>query len=207
MKFKLYIMIVLLWSIPTAEGKDLVDLKPVPLLEFMQGDLIQTYPITILVPTEYMPFEFATDAPGKYFWMRSKDAKKAEEKNELPIKKGFMYGKITMNVGYDASKDLFIGIEDAKTQKEMSHYFDDFSMQRTNANGYPVLLVKMINKELKNPSYLMYIASKVSTNVIVIAYIPPKYSVEKGDYVWRKQWALFKPAEVDATEQQDQSVP
>jgi len=201
MKNKFYIVTVLLLSLLTAHSKELVELRPVPLLEFMQDDLIQSYPINILVPTAYMAFEFEADAPGKYFWMRPKDAKKTEEKNDLPIKKGFMYGKITMNVGYDINKDLFMGIEDAETQKEMTAYFDELSVQRAEANGYPVLLVKMINKELKQPSYLMYIATKISTNAVVIAYIPPKYSVEKGDYVWQKQLALFKQSAVQATEQ------
>jgi len=196
---KFYLVIVLLTSM-TAYGKELVDLKPVPLLEFMQDDLIQSYPINILVPTEYQAFEFAADEPGKYYWMRPKDAIKAIKSDELPIKKGFMYGKITMNVDYDANKDLFIGVEDAETQKQMETYFDEFSMQRALVSGYPVLLIRMMHKEVKKPTYLMYIATKISTNVLVVTYIPPRYSVKKGDYVWEKQLALFKQSETQTTE-------
>ena len=192
MKNKVCIFFILLLSVSVVNSKELVELKPVPLLEFMKGDLNQSFPVDILVPKEYQSYEFEADEAGKYYWMRPKDAKKAIKSSELPIKKGFMYGKVTTNVGYDINKDLFIGIEDESTQKQMEGYLDEFLMERVDVSGYPVLLVKMVLKETKKPSYLIYLATKIASNVVVIAHIPPKYSEKKGDYVREKQLALFK---------------
>ncbi len=203
MNNKLYFAMALMLLIPTTYGKQLVDLKPVPLIDFMQNDLLEPYPVNILVPKAYQGFEFVADEPGKYFWMRPKDAKKAEKHHDLPTNKGFMYGKITMNVAYDAGVDQFVGIEDEVAQTQVTNYFEDFSMDRVLVNGHPILMAKMVHKESKQPTYLMYIATKVSSNVVVIAYIPPKYSIAKGDFVWAQQLTLFNGSSAETDGQDD----
>ena len=64
------------------------------------------------------------------YWMTSKDAKVLKKTEYLPQEDGYMYGKISMGVGYDQEKDFFIGFEEPKSMKEQEEYFSDIVTER-----------------------------------------------------------------------------
>ena len=171
-------------------AKDAVALKSVKLNDFMVGDLVKVFPISLLVPESYEPVEFDED-PGKYYWMRPKDVKKVIKSQKLPTRKGYMYGTISLNVGYDMNEDLFIGLEEPEVQYQYRNHFEIYTLERTAINGYPVALMSLREKGSDHNTYLMYIGLKIETNAVLIAYVPPKYSGEKGDFVWGAQMAHF----------------
>jgi len=170
----------------TTHAKDPVEFRLVLLNEFMQNLIEDSYPISIPVPVEYEATQPDMAPDGYSYWMPPKDLIRSNKKGDLPVKKGFMYGKISMNVGYDVKEDIFIGAEDPIYLKQAEKYFNDFHMERSKVGEHSILLVKMTDKESSKRSYSMYIATNIATNVIYIAFSPAKNSKKIGEFYWEK---------------------
>ncbi|MDO8311590.1 MAG: hypothetical protein Q7T25_06595 [Sideroxyarcus sp.] len=91
--------------------------KRVSFDDFMYQSLSVSIPLTLLVPAEY---ELAKlDAPVSYsYWMTPDSAKATEQTHDLPKSTGYMYGKLSLSVGYDATSDSFPGMENFKADAE-----------------------------------------------------------------------------------------
>jgi hypothetical protein len=190
---KNFITLLLLVSISfILYAKDPVELKLIPLNDFMQNLVEGTYPISIPVPVEYEAVLDDSSLEEYSYWMRKKDVKKAKRTGDLPVRKGFMFGKISLNVGYDSKEDIFINAEEPHNKSKFTSYFDDVHYERLRVGVHEILLIKFTDKKSKARAYTMYIATNIATNVIYIAYRPAKNSKNIGDFYWKKLMTEIK---------------
>ncbi|MDP1633303.1 MAG: hypothetical protein Q8L69_01315 [Gallionellaceae bacterium] len=183
---KLICLLSLIASIAIA-AENTVPFKTVPLDEFMQNQLAIKLPIPVPVVEAYQASKLPGAPVGYSYWMRPEDVEAVKTSGDLPSEHGYMYGKITQSVGYDKSKDMFVGAEDPQSLAKAKSYFPTLTLERYQFDGHAILLVKMASADAKKIAYAMYIATNLETNVIYIALRPPRNSEEVGD-------ALFESA-------------
>lgn len=155
--------------------------KSVPLDEFMQNQLSIKLPIPIPVVEAYQVAKLPGSPVGYSYWMRPEDVEAVKTSGDLPSEHGYMYGKITQNVGYDKPSDMFIGVEDPQSLAKAKPHFPTLTLERYQFDGHAILLVKMIQADTKKIVYAMYIATNLDTNVVFIALRSPRNSEEIGD--------------------------
>jgi hypothetical protein len=95
-----------------------------------------------------------------------------------------MYGKISLDVGYDKARDIFIGVEEPETLKAAKAAFADVKIERLKAGGHPALLIQMRQRQTNKTMYALYIALGIETNTVYIALRPPNNSSEVGQFIW-----------------------
>jgi len=137
-----------------------VELKNVPFDTFMQHAISESIsiPLSIPVPKSYEDVSPKGAPVGYFYWMRPEDVEEVERTSDLPSKNGYMSGRISLDVGYDKSKDVFMGAEDREIVRQMKQAFGDFKMSRFRAGGHPVLIVSCRAKQSGKLVYAMYVA-------------------------------------------------
>ena len=159
-------------------------LKTVKLTTFMQDQIAEPIALPIPVPSDYEPAS-TPDAPVGYsYWMRAKDARKAIRTGNLPSKNGYMYGKISLDVGYDKDSDLFVGAEDPASIAQARASFLSLTIERCRFGKHPVLLLTSEEPGSGKVLYAMYVAMGIETNTIYLAIRPPNNSRTVGDQIF-----------------------
>lgn len=171
----------------TVKAEACVPTRPMLFDKFMDQSLSASIPLTVLVPSEFEHVE-QNRAPITYsYWMTSEMGAVAKKTGIIPTPAGFMYGKVSSNVGYDANKDIFIGAEDIEKQAREAG-FTNINVQRASSKGYALLFLEATDSRSDKNIYSVYVAMNVSTNVVFIAYRPPNNDRKIGDCFW----AAFK---------------
>ena len=165
------LILMSLMACTTAPVKDTRDFKWVSLAEFVDREFPTQAPMDVAVPAHFNTVQF--DSPGSsdnVYWMRPQDMKRADRSGDLPIEHGFMYGKITLNVGYDGRKDRFVGVEDQDIDQIPQQGIERYQMQRFLAGEHPVLLLSytLNDKHIAGA----YVATLIDSNVVYIAFRP-----------------------------------
>lgn len=176
--------VLLLLLLPLAAGAEPAPLKTVPLGDFMQNQLRVPIGLPLPVPAEYEPAKLAAARVSYSYWMRPEDAEKANASGSLPADNGFMYGKISLDVGYDRAKDLFIGAEEPESIAKARKVFSAIELERYRFGEHAVLLMTLAAPESNKLVYAMYVATNIETNVVYVALRPANDSREVGDQVW-----------------------
>lgn len=157
--------------------------KKVTLDEFMQGSVLGKINVPVIVPTEFEPAVLPKANFGYVYWMNPNDVSASNSSGSLPEQNGYMYGKITPNVGYDARKDIFIGLEDPESIERARRQMAGLTIARYKFGPHAIVLLSYaIGNKL---AYLMYVATNIDTNVVYIALRPPGNSQEIGEAVWK----------------------
>jgi hypothetical protein len=167
-----------------SQARDPVELKSIPLDSFMQNSLAVSIPLSIPVPVAYEAATLRGSPVGYSYWMNPQDAKSVEKTGDLPAKNGYMYGKVSLDVGYDKSKDIFIGAEDPQSIEKAKTVFSDVKIERLKVADHAVLLVTMSQKQTGKFAYAMYVATGIDTNTVYVAFRPAGNSGEIGEFVW-----------------------
>lgn len=141
--------------------------KRVPLDQFYAGK-ISTMPLSIELPSEY-DYADQLKVPVTYaYWMRRQDMGRAAQ-GSLPSGNGYIYGKVSLDVGYDAATESF-GEENIEAQLKQAG-IEILNKKRYEVAGYPAL-----NMEIRAPNgslvCAMYVATLVSSNTLYIGYRP-----------------------------------
>ena len=147
--------------------------QPIALDEFMQGQLEGRHDIPIPVPRGYAALE--NEDPLFYsYWMRPEDMPQALSTSDLPGANGYMYGKISEDVAYDAATDTFVGIEDEAGVASMMTAGFKLSLSRYAYRETPVLVFDGVSSQklricgayivLDNAGNLAYVAYRPAAN-------------------------------------------
>lgn len=155
-------------TVPQAPGPSAEQsFQRVELREFF-ADKVVPLPLSMEIPAEYryapglpVPLDYA-------YWMRASDVQAAKQGN-LPAGNGFIYGKISLDVGYDAQRDSF-------GEESLASELGAAGMQLRNKKRHRVGAFPVLDMEIVAPGGKLvcarYIATLVSTNVLYIAYRP-----------------------------------
>lgn len=158
--------------------------KRVAFDDFMYQSLSVSVPLTLLVPAEY---ELAKlEAPVSYsYWMTPDGAKAVGQTHDLPKSTGYMYGKLSLSVGYDATTDSFAGMENFKAEAE-AQGFVVVSVSKQKINGHTILFTEVKPKGENRTIYAMYVALNLSTNTAYLAYVPPRSDPDQNECFWKE---------------------
>jgi len=173
-----------LFSIAPAE--DPLALKNVPLNTFFLDDLEGYYPFSIPVPKDYEPADPQYEYLDYAYWMEATYAEEYLQTEDGSKVNGYMYGKVSMSVGYDNVRDVFVGVEDPESVAEFKRLFSEVTFKRAKVGSHAILLTTAYSEEDDVRVYAMYIATNIATNALYIAFLPPNNDKKTGDFVWKK---------------------
>lgn len=199
--------VALLTLVATVGNAADLALKTVTVDEFMQGHVLGSINVPVVVPADYEPASLPNANFGYSYWMSPKDVAGSNATRDLPIQNGYMYGKLTPNTGYDAQRDLFIGLEEPENIEKFKKLMTGVKLERYRFGPYAIALMEYSMQG--NRAYVMYVATNISTNVVYIALRPPGNSLEVGDQVWNRLRSLLQESRRDekAAERADQRSP
>ena len=171
-----------------------IELKSVPLDDFMHGQLAVSVKLAMPVPVAYEWASLKKTPAFSSYWMRPQDVAAAASSGDLPSDQGYMYGKVSSNVGYDADKKVFIGVDDPESLQKLKRMFPSVTIEHLTSGSHPVLLMATAAPDSGKLTYAMYIGLNVDSMTLFIALRPPGNSQAIGDYIW----AELKSAIVNA---------
>lgn len=180
----LCLLLVPCWSLPSNAAE--VPLKTVTLDAFMQGMVMGGISVPVVVPSAYEPAVLPKANVGYSYWMKPEDVAASNATGDLPGHNGYMYGKLSPNVGYDAQRDLFIGLEEPASIEKAKRQMADLVIERYRSGPYAIVLMSFATPDRKTVVYSMYVATNISTNVVYIALRPPGNSAEAGEKIWHE---------------------
>jgi hypothetical protein len=170
--------------------------------ELMKDQIIRSIPLRVSIPKEYERLPLAPAVNG-VVWARPDEFEAIRQTNDLPAKTGYFFGRLTLNVGYDAGTGSFIcgpNCDEKALMRQVKDAADDAQFERRTVNGMPILLIEIdAVSKLKTAGgatkmYMAYIATLIDTNVALITYLPPSQSPDQG----RAAWTAFRQALVES---------
>ena len=147
------------------------------------------------VSEEYRLLALEVAIPAKYemttlddyaYWFPPERAAAVVESGDLPTDTGYFYSKVSLNVGYDAERKIFVGVEDRDPAAEMRQQgIEDFEWERTAVRGYPAIFTRFRDPSTKRTVHAAYIVSQEGSGVFYIAYVPPDGDPSAGAETWK----------------------
>lgn len=160
-------------------------MKTVGIDEFFAGQL-QPLPLKLDVPKEYVHANGLDLADSYTYWMLPKEIKPAAESGDLP-KTGYVWGKISLNVGWLPDQKKFSHEDGLKAQMAAAGH-QLITQKKRNVGGFAVIasIVSLKGEDgSKQLIYSAYIATNIETNCIYLSYSPPSdFSKEQAAKVW-----------------------
>ena len=162
------------------------ELKQVSLNTFMNNELTVHIPIMLSIPNSYIHADI--EAPMTFsYWMPREKIPQAQENQDLPADTGYIYGNISLSVGYDQEKkDFFVDGGYSVDETMTASGFEALEKERITVNNHPVLIMKLREKATGKQFYTIYIGMMIATNNIFIAYLPPEDDPSQEAYVWQQ---------------------
>lgn len=164
-----------------------VDTRLVPFDTFMRHTLVASVPIEVPVPRRYEVAGFGSEALGYAYWMLPKEMRQAEKTQNLPARTGYMYGKLSLEVGYDPATDKFLNVD---MESAAPGAFSSVQMYRATARGHAMLFIEVTLAKMDRKIWMLYVALNRETQAAYLTYIPPKNDFRLGDC----HWAAFRAA-------------
>lgn len=158
--------------------------------EFTRNGFLHNLPVSFRIPEGYVAVRPEGQATRTY-WTSPDDSVIQAAGPEQELRDGFYSVTLSLNVGYDADTDRFIGADSDETMMRAQFErqgFTGVSLERHRINGHPVLIVEAQKEDRR--VMVVYIAALVDTNVVFAFYSHPDPFRE----VDRARWAAFKAA-------------
>jgi hypothetical protein len=191
MRSLLLAAVLLIAAVPcTAHAQPTEPMRDMDFNEFTREAFIRNLPVHFSIPAGYVPISPEGRATRTY-WTSPADSAAQAADPEHAMRDGFYSVTLSLNVGYDIDRDLFIGGETNETTMKAAFEgqgFTGVSLQRHLINGHPVLFVEA-EKDGRHVM-IVYVASLVDTNVVFAFYSHPT-PIRELD---RARWAAFKAA-------------
>ncbi len=158
-----------------------VEMKTVHVDKFFAGQL-QPLPLKWKIPKAYVYAE-GLDVDETYsYWMQPNEIKAAISNKDLPGKTGYIWGKLSIDVGYFTEEKKFSHEAEYKKQFE-EQGLKFITEKRRDVAGFAVLASTFAlnpnDKALRRLIFSAYIATNIDTNCIFLAYTAPANLTEK----------------------------
>lgn len=163
-----------------------VEMKTVTIDEFFAGQL-QPIPLKLKIPKNYVHAKDLEVDETYTYWMQPQEIKPAADSGDLPAKTGYVWGKISQDVGYLKEQKKF-SQEDELKAKLAEAGNEIVAQKKRDVGGFAVISTTVGMKQEKGPRRLIftaYIATNIETNCIFISYSQPSgFSEEQATKVW-----------------------
>ena len=162
-----------------------VAMKTVSIDEFF-ADQLQPLPLKLDVPKDYVHAKGLEVGESYTYWMLPQAIKPAAETGDLP-QRGYVWGKISQDVGYLAEQKKFSNEHGLKAELAASGH-ELVAQKKRNAGGF-VVIASTVKYKLADGTrrliYSAYIATNIETNCIFLSYSPPSdFSKEQAEKIW-----------------------
>lgn len=163
-----------------------VGMKEVSIDEFFAGQL-QPLPLKLKIPKDYVHAKDLEVDETYTYWMLPQEIKPAAASGDLPAKTGYVWGKISTDVGYFAEQKKFSHEDGLKVELAAGGH-ELVAQKKGDAGGFAVI-ASIVNYKQEAGSrrlvYSAYIATNIETNCIFLSYNPPSdFSKEQATQVW-----------------------
>jgi|LakMenE18May11ns_1017448.scaffolds.fasta_scaffold9837399_2 hypothetical protein len=157
--------------------------KRVSFSQFFDGQIV-SIPLALNLPSNYVHANGLELQETYSYWMNQDEIPKAARTGDLPSKTGYIYGKVSMNAGYNQATGKFTS-EDQLDAQFAAQGMTIIERQRFKTKGYPILshIVRMRDGKV---ICQMYVGTLISSNAIFISYRPPNNDLKVGVEVWGK---------------------
>ncbi len=176
-------LLAILVGCATPEPVSVQEYKRVSLDEFFAGQIV-SIPLSFEIPAQYVHATRLKEPVAYSYWMQSNEVAGVVRSDNLPVKTGYLYGKVSMNVGFDQRKGKFSD-EDAFEGQLAKAGMTLVEQKRFEVNGYPVWSLIVRQKDGK-VIYSMYIAMLIESNALYIVYRPPTNDLATGRAAWNR---------------------
>jgi hypothetical protein len=165
------------------QAGDCVETKIVPFDEFMGNGLSVSVPLDVLVPKHYRHAEIEGADFTYAYWMTDDGAKRAKRSGDLPAS-GFIYGKVSSDVGYDRERDVFTDSTGLTVREGLKEY-GLLVAEQARVRDHTILFIEVEPKPGARKVYAAYVALNLDTNAVYLAYRPPAADPAAGECFWR----------------------
>lgn len=158
---------------------------------FMDTEFPLEVPLQVYVPEEYEHVRIEGQRATYSYWMRPGMEAEAANSGRLPRETGYMYGKMSLSVGYDMKTRKFIGVDAAEAElKEIG--MGDMKIEQVDSRGHALLFFEAVHQEQGKKLYSVYIAMNSDTVAYFLTYAPPGNDIAFGDCAWAKMRAALE---------------
>ena len=176
-------LLLLQCSCETAPTTSSHEFKRLSFDEFFARQVV-SLPLSLEIPVQYVHAQ-GLAAPATYsYWMQANEVAAAAKSQDLPSKTGYIYGKLSLDVGFDRTSGRFT-IEPGFEAQAAQNGMEIIEHKRFQAVGRPVLAY-MLRAKNGNLVCSMYIATGIDSNAVYIAYRPPMNDVATTRVVWSR---------------------
>lgn len=170
-------------GIGDAWASDCVETKPIAFDTFMHGVLSVSVPLKVTVPSNYRHADLAEIESTYSYWMAPDGAKRAKRSGDLPAA-GYLYGKVSMDVAYDAERDLFVDGDGRDIRQQLAGE-GAVAVEQARIRGHTLLFLEVAPEPNARKVYAVYLALNRGTNAVYLAYRPPIGDAAAGDCFWK----------------------
>jgi hypothetical protein len=138
--------------------------------QFTNEHFLHDLPVHFVIPAEYVSVSNPVQKDRTY-WASKADSAGQAANEEYGMKDGFYSVQLSMSIGYDQDRRMFMGSGMDETSMKAEYTgngFTNVSLERYDVNGYPVLFVEA-DKDGRH-AMLVYVGALVETNTIVAFY-------------------------------------
>ncbi len=167
------------------------DFRVVSFDEAMKNQLARSMPLQLAFPADYAMLMLEPGYKG-VVWAPPQVLRHLGLTQEYPSGSGRFHGRLTLEVGYDSSKQSFIcgpTCDEAKLETKIKAVSKgDVRLQKRVVNGIPMLLIEAsVDDDVGRVRrlYMAYIAVLIDTNVMLITYLPPVDAEDDGRATWQ----------------------
>lgn len=196
MKFRAGCLLTAALLVSNTAAADCIASKRVPIDTFMNHSLSVNVPLDVLVPADYERAALDDIWQTYSYWMPPAMVADARRAKNLPTATGYMYGKISLDAGYDPASGTFKGTEAMESAMAAAGYTDIHS-EREKPNGHAVLFFDALKDGRR--LYSMYVALNVETNAVYVSYVAPSNNGATGECFWKDFKAAVLQSEVPAS--------
>lgn len=144
------------------------------------------FPHDIDIPSIYTGHQ-NPDWAGEMIWSTDSDFERITQEGKPLQEHGFFRVKVSMNFGYDAASKKFTDFQ-GMHESNIAETFAKQGLQvtevkRYTVNGFPILIIEGQQDETRKMR-IVYVATKVETNVLFIYYVHPDPWSAWDEEVW-----------------------
>ena len=192
MKIEVAVILVLVAGVVSAAPLSVEDLsgkrsfRTVNFSKFLDKRINGTYPLKVKIPRIYKSWEIGYDVTQN-LWATEEDYELLNSGKAHSGNYGFFISKLTLRVGYDYSSDQFFSGSDrgaasmAVVMEELG--FSDITVERIDHLAVPMLQVDARSEDGVT-SNVIYVATRIDTNVIFIYYRRADDWSEADKLIW-----------------------
>lgn len=155
--------------------------------DFNWGEGRSAPPLPLDIPRSYekMPAPFAAAC----VWSTKSDAERIFQPDTPAPEEGFFKIQGSRNIGFDTQRNVFVGAV-GEDETNMADGLRTAGVRNVTVKRYDVQETPILVLEGEppggQPSKLVYLATRIGTNSIMISYVPRKTSSEWDNEVWAR---------------------